>query len=191
LWLSIGLFLSWAIGLLGFCSDRLFHWFSVNRTEEPGYFGSRESGTEQELIFSVPVLSVPVPGSFDSVLGSRFFVPSARWHKTQSPATGSLHRCRPRRWSRCRNNPVRGTASGRSVVQLPNNLEPAPRRRRLEDVRVKTTDTLTRVRTSKPTPIVMPRHSLGWHRRTSPLQPCCCAAVRRPRPPRKGEYASN
>jgi hypothetical protein len=49
--------------------------FSVNRTEEPEVFGSRELGTKQEPIFSVPVLSVPVPGSFGSVLGSRFLCP--------------------------------------------------------------------------------------------------------------------
>jgi hypothetical protein len=47
----------------------------VRLTEEPDYFGSGELGTEQEPIFSVPVLSVPVPGSFGSVLGSRFSVP--------------------------------------------------------------------------------------------------------------------
>jgi hypothetical protein len=41
---------------------------SVNR-ELTGNFGSRGTGTEQEPIFSVPVLSVPVPGSFGSVLG--------------------------------------------------------------------------------------------------------------------------
>jgi hypothetical protein len=40
---------------------------SVNR-ELTGNFGSRGTGTEQEPIFSVPVLSVPVPGSFGSVL---------------------------------------------------------------------------------------------------------------------------
>jgi hypothetical protein len=72
----LGLFywalLCWAAGYRAAFIYRLFTRFSVNRTEEPAYFGSTEPGTEQEPIFSVPVL-----GSFGLVLGSRFFVPRA------------------------------------------------------------------------------------------------------------------
>jgi hypothetical protein len=69
-----GLSVSWAVEcrIIGL---RLFLRFSVHRTKRTGYFGSRILGTGHELIFSVPVLSVPVPGSFGSVLGSRFFLP--------------------------------------------------------------------------------------------------------------------
>jgi hypothetical protein len=38
----------------------------------------------QEPDFSVPVLSVPIPGSFSSVLGSRFFLPRAS-HRATPP----------------------------------------------------------------------------------------------------------
>jgi hypothetical protein len=86
---------------------------------------------------------------------------------------------------------VRGTTSGRSATQLSNNLEPAPRRHRPEDVRVTTTNTPTRARMSTPTPTVMPRRSLGGSRRTSLLQPCCCVVVRGQRPPRRGECISS
>jgi hypothetical protein len=111
--------------------------------------------------------------------------------RTQSSATGSPHCCRPRSWSRCRSNPVRGTVSSRSTVLLLNNLEPAPRRRRLEGAHVTTTDAPMMVRTSIPTPTVMPRRSSGECRRTSPLQPCCCATAGRQRSPKKDECASS
>jgi hypothetical protein len=64
----LGLFyralLCWAAGYWAAFVYRLFARFSVNRTEEPTYFGSTEPGTEQEPIFSILVL-----GSFGSVLG--------------------------------------------------------------------------------------------------------------------------
>jgi hypothetical protein len=84
-----------------------------------------------------------------------------------------------RRWSRCRSSHVRGPKSDSSVVLLPNNLEFVPRRCRPEDVPVTMTDAPTRVRTSTPTPMVMPCYSSGGRHRTSPLQPCCCVAVQR------------
>jgi hypothetical protein len=73
---------------------------------------------------------------------------------------------------------VRGTARGRSVVQLPNNLEPAPRRRRLEDAHATTNDAPKRARTSTLTLTVTPSRSSGGRHRTSPAQPCCYAAAR-------------
>jgi hypothetical protein len=86
---------------------------------------------------------------------------------------------------------VRGTTSGRSVVLLPNNLEPAPRRCRLEDAHTTTTNAPTRARTLTPTPTAMLRCSSGGHHRTSPLRPCCCAAARRQRPLKKDECATS
>jgi hypothetical protein len=86
---------------------------------------------------------------------------------------------------------MRRTASGRNVVLLPNNLKPAPHRRRPEGVRMTKTDTPTRTRTSKPTPTEMPHRSSNGCRRTSPLRPCCCAAAQRRRHPRRGGCASS
>jgi hypothetical protein len=63
-------------------------------TEEPnrrtGVFRFQRIRTEQEPIFSVSVLSVPVPGSFGSVPGSRFFVPrpTYQWSTRGSRLSG-------------------------------------------------------------------------------------------------------
>jgi hypothetical protein len=64
----IGLLVGWALGYWALCVDGLFSRFFRLTEDRTGYFGSREQGTEQE-----PIFSVPVPDSFGSVLGSRFF----------------------------------------------------------------------------------------------------------------------
>jgi hypothetical protein len=84
-----------------------------------------------------------------------------------------------------RSSPVRGTASGGSTAEPLNSPEPEHRRRRPGDEHTTTTDAPTRALTSTPTPMLMPRHSLGGRRRTLLRQPCCCVAVRRQRPPRR------
>jgi hypothetical protein len=107
------------------------------------------------------------------------------------PPIGNLPRCRPFSWSRCRNNVVKRTANGRSVVLLLNNFELAPRHCRLGDVRVTMIDAPTKAQTSTPTLTVTPHRSLGGHCRTWPLQPCCSAAARRQRPPKRDECANS
>jgi hypothetical protein len=63
---------------------------------------------------------------------------------------------------------VRATASGGSVAQPLNNLEPVHQRRRPGGKHATTNDAPTRALTSTPTPALMPRHSSGGRHRTSP-----------------------
>jgi hypothetical protein len=102
------------------------------------------------------------------------------WGWTLSLATDNPHRT-----SSCRSSPVKAIASGASAARLPSSRGPAHQRYRLWGERATRTDVPTRALTSMPTPTLMPCRSSGGHRRSSPLQPCCCAAIRRQQPLRR------
>jgi hypothetical protein len=108
------------------------------------------------------------------------------WEWTQRPVIDNLHRT-----SRCRSSPVRGTASGGSAAQQPNNHGPAHRHRRPGGEHATATDAPMRALTSTLMSTLTLRHSSGGCRRTSPQQPCCCTAVQRLRPLRRDGCASS
>jgi hypothetical protein len=84
----------------------------------------------------------------------------------------------------CRVRPARGTGTGASAVQLSISRTAARLCHRHAGRRPTTTNAPTEVRMSTPTPTLTPRPSSGERLRTSPLQPCCCAAARSLQPPR-------
>jgi hypothetical protein len=88
---------------------------------------------------------------------------SPRARRTQSLTTDNLHKTFPSRSSL-----ARGTTSDTSAAQPSSSHAPAPQRRRPGDEHATTTDTLTRVLTSTPTPTLTPRRSSGGRRRILP-----------------------
>jgi hypothetical protein len=78
-----------------------------------------------------------------------------------------------------------------STVRLPISRTAAHQHHQHVGRRAAATDTQTRARTSTSTPTLTLRHSSGGRPRTSPQQPCCCAAAWRLRPPRSDNCANS